>query len=186
MTPPIVCLVSKNRPHKYITPVAAKSAAKMSAQLRYERAAETDLAMSVDLRAAMTRELGARDPDAAGTAWRGRFVDFFASRMRAGTAAVLMAKDRSVVAGMAGVYVLVNHRSEIYGQPAAYITSLYVRPEYRRIGIAAGLARAAVDWAREKGCVVVRLRTSDMGRGIYERLGFKRTSELELELKHEE
>ena len=150
--------------------------------LLYEFAGESDARQAAELRAAMTRELDGKDPDAAGGAWRDRFVDFFESRMRAGHAALLFAKDGAAVAGMAGVYLLANHRSQIYHQQSAYITSLYVRPEYRRMGVATELTRRAVEWATHKGCVVVRLRTSDMGRPVYERLGFHRTDELELEL----
>ena len=36
--------------------------------------------------------------------------------------------------------------------PVGYIEAWFVYPQFRGSGIAAGLARAAEDWAREKGC----------------------------------
>lgn len=154
----------------------------MMGELRYRAAARADLAVASDLRAAMTRELSGSDPDRADPHWRGRWVGFYASRIGADSAAVFLAEDGAALVGMGAVYTLVNHRSEIFGQSAAYVTSIYVEPRYRRRGIATTFARMSVEWAKAHGCVVVRLRTSEMGRSVYERLGFTPSPELELEL----
>jgi hypothetical protein len=41
----------------------------------------------------------------------------------------------------------------------------------------------ATRWARDRGCHVVRLRTSDAGVPLYASLGFRATQELELSLR---
>jgi GNAT superfamily N-acetyltransferase len=46
-------------------------------------------------------------------------------------------------------------------------------PEFRRRGIGACMTRAALDHARALGHRMAFLGTSDMGRGIYERMGFR-------------
>ena len=149
----------------------------------YRAATERDLAAACDLRAAMTRELSDSDPDQDDPQWRARFAEFYASRINAGTAALFLAEDGGDLIGMGAVYKLVNHRSEIFRQHAAYVTSVYVDPRYRRNGIATELARMSVEWAKAHGCVVVRLRTSSMGRPVYERMGFSPSSEMELEIE---
>lgn len=148
----------------------------------FRRATVADLPQAVALRAAMDQELSGRDPDARGAQWRENFVDFYATRMASGTAAIFMAEDGDHTIAMAIVYKLVNHRSEIFGQPSAYITSVYVVPERRREGIASKLTGLALAWARQNGCIVARLRTSPFGRPVYAKLGFTPTDEMELQL----
>jgi GNAT superfamily N-acetyltransferase len=147
----------------------------------YRQASIADLAAAVRLRAAMDLELSGNDPDAQGDEWRRRFVEFYAPRIADDTAALFAAHDNDSTIAMAIVYKLVNHRSEIFAQPSAYLTSVYVSPLHRRRGIAAKLTRMAVDWARDHGCVVVRLRTSRMGRALYQKMGFSATDEMEVE-----
>ena len=80
------------------------------------------------------------------------------------------------------MYKLPTHRSRITLRDSAYICNVWVDPAWRRRGIARALTLAAVDWAKANGCEVVRLRTSKMGRPVYEGIGFVRTDELELRL----
>jgi hypothetical protein len=41
---------------------------------------------------------------------------------------------------------------------------------------------AGIEWLRRRGCVMVRLRTSEEGRPLYRTLGFVPGTEMELEL----
>ncbi len=54
-----------------------------------------------------------------------------------------------------------------------YLLGLWVRPEWRRRGVATALASAAVEGARAVGVGVVSLTASDEGRLVYERMGFE-------------
>ena len=59
---------------------------------------------------------------------------------------------------------------------SAFIISLYVRPPWRRAGIAEGLVTACLDWARAQGVKVVRLAavtTNTAAILLYSRLGFR-------------
>jgi GNAT superfamily N-acetyltransferase len=150
--------------------------------LAVRQARADELPRTVDIRLAMIREIDGFDLDERRPGWRERYTDFYGDGMAAGTAAVLLAEDDGAFAGMACVYVLRNHRSEIFSEPSAIVSNVYVPPERRRQGIATALMRAAVGWARERGCVVVRLRSSEGGQPLYEALGFSRTAEFELRL----
>lgn len=142
---------------------------------------EIDVART--MRFAMIRELDGRDPDDLyGAGWRERYVAFYAPRMEAGSAALFVAEVGDVPVGCAAVYLLENHRSEIFARRSAYVSNVFVDPAQRRRGIAAGLTRRTIEWAAAKGCEVIRLRTSAMGRSVYASLGFTPTEEMELRL----
>lgn len=143
---------------------------------------QSELKDAAELRDRMTRELSetGSPPDYLG--WRTAFELFYGTRIAAGMAATFVVADGGKLVAMASVYRLVNHRSEIFGQPSAYISNVYVVPELRRRGIASRLTQTCVDWAKSQGCVVARLRTSSIGRPVYERLGFTQSDELELPL----
>lgn len=55
----------------------------------------------------------------------------------------------------------------------AYLTSMFVEPGYRRQGIATALVNRLVEKAKGRGCPAVMLNASEMGRPLYEKLGFK-------------
>ncbi len=66
------------------------------------------------------------------------------------------------------------------GDRAPYLMSMYTDREARGKGYASLVVRAAVRWAKDHGHKVVILHASDEGKGIYERAGFRQTSEMRL------
>ena len=64
----------------------------------------------------------------------------------------------------------------------AMILNLYVERDHRRRGVATALMRAMIAWCRENRFASVGLHASDEGRALYEKLGFKATNEMRLEL----
>lgn len=152
-----------------------------NASIRPYRARE--LPSLLEMRRAMTLELDDEDLDSTRPQWRERFGTYIKQLAADDGVMFFVAELDNRLIGMGGVYKLRNHRSEIFGQPSAYVTSVYVPPEHRRKGIARRITQAAIQWAREHGCVVVRLRASDTGRRVYEMLGFTPTDEMELRLE---
>jgi len=61
-----------------------------------------------------------------------------------------------------------------------YVHSVYTEPGYRRGGLARRILQAMIDYCRENGWPRLNLHASEMGRGLYEELGFKATNELRL------
>ena len=59
-----------------------------------------------------------------------------------------------------------------YGQDLAWIGMVLVLPEYRGRGIARALMEHALRYLNERGVKCVKLDATDMGRPLYERLGF--------------
>jgi len=141
-----------------------------------------ELVLAAGLREEMTREIKGDGDSAIDRQMHERFIDFYRARLEAGTSATFVAESGGALCGLASVYKLVNHRSEIFGQPSAYVSNVYVEPRRRRRGVATALTQLCVEWARAHGCVVVRLRTSAMGRPVYAAMGFAQSDEMELPL----
>jgi GNAT superfamily N-acetyltransferase len=54
----------------------------------------------------------------------------------------------------------------------AYVHNLYVRAAYRSGGIGRKLMQALLAWCEQSGYARVALRATEMGRPLYEKLGF--------------
>lgn len=68
----------------------------------------------------------------------------------------------------------------------ATILNMYTDREFRRQGIALRLLQTMIDWCRKEGFAHVTLHASDMGRPLYESLGFVPTNEMRLDLRAKE
>jgi ribosomal protein S18 acetylase RimI-like enzyme len=91
--------------------------------------------------------------------------------------------DRHVVAGL-GMIVIdwPPHPSHPTQDVRGYILNVYVAPEHRRRGLAEQLmARAKLEGER-RGLDYLVLHATDMGRPMYEKLGWKQTAEMGLHL----
>ncbi len=142
-----------------------------------------ELPAVTDLRHAMIREIEGEDLDLEVPGWRERYVAFFEGHARQARGAVWAAEQDGHIIGIAAAYMPTNHRSAIVGSEQLYICNVYVVPARRRQGIAKALTLHAIEWARTKNCDVVRLRTSRMGRPLYESAGFEPSDEMELFLR---
>ena len=141
-----------------------------------------DIPVAEEMRAEMIRELNGEDPDETHPGWREKYQRFYADQLARDEAAMFLAERDGRPVGVALVYLLHNHRSGIFGYQSAYVSNVWVRPDHRRRGIASELTRMTVAWSKDKGCEVVRLRSSAMGRPVYAALGFTPTDEMEFRL----
>lgn len=69
------------------------------------------------------------------------------------------------------------------GGMVPYLLSMFTEHTHRGGGAARAIVEAALEWSREQGAPVLELHASEMGRPIYERMGFERTWEMRLSLK---
>jgi len=63
-----------------------------------------------------------------------------------------------------------------------YLLSMYTEPDFRKRGVASMVVKEAIRWCRKRRYERLMLHASKMGRGVYRRLGFKRTWEMRLNL----
>jgi GNAT superfamily N-acetyltransferase len=64
-----------------------------------------------------------------------------------------------------------------------YVHSVYTEPAYRRQGLARRVLTAMIAYCRDNGWPRLSLHASELGRGLYEDLGFKPTNEMRLVLE---
>lgn len=89
------------------------------------------------------------------------------------TCDVLLAEDsgKCVGTGIVFYYDSVPSAFDVTGKKA-YITSMYVDPNYRRQGIGMTILEKIVAKAEERGYKMILLNASDMGKPMYEKMGF--------------
>ena len=149
-----------------------------SSDLRVVPLALAQLDQMILLRLALAREAKERLDEIDG--WPERFVRFFHDRqLRGESQTFAVFRDDEIVA-MATASLVRDYRAHAFREQSGYINALYVRPEYRRRGLATELVRAAISWLTKSGCTIVRLRPSKESAALYRALGFKSSSELEL------
>lgn len=101
---------------------------------------------------------------------------FFEEGLNAGTCdAVLAEEDGRCIGTAIAFYYLSVPSSRNHTGKNAYITSVFVEPEYRRRGIASEMLRQIVAQAQAYGCVNIMLTATEMGKSLYETLGFIQT-----------
>lgn len=104
-------------------------------------------------------------------------------RLRSGTIVSWIVDERGepVASGSAWVHH-VQPRPRHPTGATPYLLSMYTEPAHRGQGHARRIVRAAMAWAKRAGYPRMTLHASDMGRPIYESLGWERTWEMKLEL----
>ena len=101
---------------------------------------------------------------------------FFENGLHQQTCDAVIAEEEGGCIGTAiAFYYLSVPSSRNHTGKNAYITSVFVEPECRRQGIASEMLRRIVDRAQAYGCVNIMLTATDMGKPLYEKLGFIQT-----------
>ena len=131
-------------------------------------------------------EMGYRD-EAVLDAMIAAFRPWLRHRMEQGEylAWLATATDGSVAAGL-GLW-LMDWPPHMVGPGSrrGNILNVYTNPESRRQGLARRLMEAALDWCRANRIRSVILHSSNDGRPLYEKLGFRHTNEMRLLLEGE-
>ncbi len=90
------------------------------------------------------------------------------------------ATPERVLAG-AGIYLMPFPPHWMHDEPVrAYLLNFYTATEARGRGFAKLLLQACIDESHAQGATIVTLHASKFGRPIYEKFGFKPTTEMML------
>jgi ribosomal protein S18 acetylase RimI-like enzyme len=150
--------------------------------LTIRRASSDDLETLLDLRAALFTDMGELPTASAQSDLREANRRYFLAHLGADDFAAWLAEADGRVVGSSAVVLW--ERPPGAQNPSGkegYILSVYIVPEWRGQGIGSRLTMAAADHARAAGAARIWLRTTEAGRPVYERLGFRaRTDHLEL------
>jgi ribosomal protein S18 acetylase RimI-like enzyme len=135
------------------------------------RPATTDDAYTIArMRAAMWDEMNPDKP--APREYREALYVYWYELLESGRAVGWIAEDGSAV----GVAMLLIHDHPPRPHGAirrGYVTNVYVAPEHRRRGVGRRLMETVIAYGREHDFQRLELRTSDMGRDLYESVGFE-------------
>ena len=143
--------------------------------IQVRRAVRADLPVLLDLRLAFDREiLGGDLPPDRESPHRSQVADYLAAHIDGDTYLAVVAESDGRIVGMGGLVVVArppNPRSRYSGE--GFIVNVYTLPLWRRNGVGRAVIEALVAEANRLGLYRVYLRTSDHGRPLYERLGFR-------------
>lgn len=124
-----------------------------------------------------TDEKALREADLAYAKWA-------RARMKSGRffAWLALAPDGRVAAGGA-VWLRDQQPGPRRKSPLPYLLSMYTEPEFRGKGAATEIVKAAMAWAKKNGYAKMLLHASKMGKGVYAKLGWTRTWEMEVAIR---
>ena len=151
--------------------------------IRYKKATLEDLDFLVESRVEVLRAANELSADTDMSEVEGTSREYYRHALADGThtAYLVYNGDEFVGAGGVSYYQVMP----TYHGPSgwkAYIMNMYVKPEYRRQGIALKTLDLLVQDAKAKGVDAITLEATRMGRPLYEAYGFV-SMENELELK---
>lgn len=150
--------------------------------IEYRRASLDQLDLLVETRIEVLRAANRLDDGADLSEVEAQSRDYYLRALRHDTHTGYLAFDGEDFVGAGGVsYFRVMPTCHNPTGWKAYVMNMYVRPEYRRRGIAARMLDMLVADARARGICCIGLEATDAGRPLYEKYGFiPAGSEMEL------
>lgn len=143
-------------------------------------ATPADVRTLVDFRMEMFRDMGWTDEGRL-TELAPRYAEYVRDASARGDFVAWIAEQDGQPIGGAGVlWERVPPTVRNLSGRQAYILSVYVRPAFRRRGIANDLVESALAYAKDSGAEVIALHASPTGRALYERHGFVESPEMRL------
>ena len=153
----------------------------MSHDYTIRRATLADIPHLLHHRRAMFLEIGNSEEEIAPTIEAARlYLDW---ALADGSCRAWVAVHRASVIG--GGFIVFAHWPAVpgSGKPCRpWILNVYVEPAFRRRGIARALMETMIQHCREENFPFVSLHASDLGRPLYEQMGFVPTNEMRLDL----
>ena len=101
-------------------------------------------------------------------------LDFFRTRIADRSFISYIVWDGTQAAACSGLSIQIHPPT--FANPTGkhgYISNMYTRPAWRRMGIAKLLVDKLAETAKEEGCAQLFLNASPMGRSVYVRYGFQ-------------
>jgi pyroglutamyl-peptidase len=143
-------------------------------QVVIRRAAVADIDALVAMRLALQREIGAlyADTPAEGAAEANR--QYLKWALPAGEFFAWVAEAQGELVACSGM-VFYSRMPGMHGLSCreAYVMNMYTHPDYRRQGIASELLNRMIQFARSRNARRIWLRTTAMGKPVYEKIGFE-------------
>lgn len=155
--------------------------------MNFTKATYSDLEQLVDLRIEVLRAANKLDESVEMDHIRETARHYYAESFQNDSHVAYLVSENGTIIGCGGIsfYGVLPTFSNPSGKKA-YIMNMFVRPEFRRRGIAKQLLDLLISEAKVRGISAILLESTDMGRPLYESYGFAAMNdEMELQLLHE-
>ena len=141
--------------------------------IEYRSATPDMLDLLVETRVEVLRAANRLDSDTDMSEVARQSREYYRGALSDGSHTGLLAFDGDAFIGAGGVsYYRVMPTFHNPSGTCAYIMNMYVRPAYRRRGVATAMLRLLVADAKNRGAGRIGLEATEMGRPLYERFGF--------------
>jgi len=117
--------------------------------------------------------------------WRELVTADFAKGIERSRQRWLVVEEEGRIVASGGLFLRHDPISLALTGLSGTIAGMYTWPAFRRRGYAAAILERLITIARDEGCLSIRLRASDQGRPLYERLGFLPGDDMYLRLRSE-
>ena len=143
--------------------------------IKYIRATKADIELLMDIRLEMLREVN-NLPDSY--KYDKEFIDECKKYFEEGDQTTILALDGKEVVGCASIsYIWIMPTFSHPTGNRAHLMNVYTKPDYRRKGISKRMVEIIIDEAKENGVTEISLDSTEMGRPLYEALGFTASNE---------
>lgn len=158
----------------------------MTEGIEFRKAGPDDIEMLVEMRAEVLRDVFSLPAGYDMSAIRSESRKYYMESLADGSHTACLAYDGHHVAGCGAIcFYRVMPSVLNAGGLCAQIMNMYMRPEYRRRGVASRILRILVDEAAARGVERINLETTEAGREVYRRFGFtQQKDEMELVIKN--
>lgn len=143
-------------------------------EIEYIIATQSDIDLLMNIRLEMLREVNHLSNDYV---YDEKFVAECRKYFETGNQTTVLARENNIIVGCAslsyiGVMPTFEHQTGI----RAHLMNVYTKTEYRRRGISKRMIELLIAEAKDKCVTEISLDTTEMGRPLYEALGFEATS----------
>lgn len=150
---------------------------------QFRKATTEDVPVLCQHRRMMFEDMGHSDPAILDPMTQ-QFAEWVTARLNDNSYQAWLALDErnQIVAG-AGLW-LIDWPPHVLGPdgPRGYILNVYTDKPHRRQGLARQLTQLCIDACQERQIAIVALHASDLGRDLYESMGFVPSNEMRLKL----
>ena len=147
--------------------------------IEYRRADITDLDALVEQRLCFFRDT---KPDMDTESLRESVRNYYAETIPTGECVYWLVSENNRVIGGGG-WALRRHAPgyQLRNGISVYVFNMYTEPAYRKQGIAREIMLRLMDDAHQRGISRIDLHATELGRTVYEKLGFKPPDHVYLE-----
>ena len=137
----------------------------------YRKTTKADMKILMKLRLEMLREVNGLSGEYA---YDEKFISESRRYFESGEQTTVIASDGETLVGCASLsYTWIMPTFSHPTGNRAHLMNVYTRADYRKRGISKKMVEILIDEAKENGVTEISLDATEMGRPLYESLGFK-------------